>query len=324
MNFDLLTIGDTGIDEFMEMDDASLHCDVNKENCKISFNYAEKIPVKSFKQIVAGNAANVSMSCTKLGLSTAIYTELGKDANGDIILKTLKENGVDTSYSNQSESTSTNVHPIVVYKGERTIFAYHAKREYKVGDWGPAKFIYYTSISEGFEKFQDNLEKLLEKTPNTIVAMNPGSTQLRTNIDAVRKFLKHVDVLFVNKQEARKILDSEEDIDSLHKKLFDAGVKLSVITDSVNGSSAYDGSEFSKIGMYEDGSKVLDKTGAGDAFASGFLSAMFHGKNAEDAMKWGAINSASVIQQIGATKGLVTKEEVEEKIKKDFFTQPKL
>ncbi len=65
------------------------------------------------------------------------------------------------------------------------------------------------------------------------------------------------------------------------------------------------------------------KTGAGDAYASGFLAALIHGKSPVDAMKWGAANAAGVIQKIGAHRGLLKRAGVNRIIKKHANISPK-
>ena len=60
---------------------------------------------------------------------------------------------------------------------------------------------------------------------------------------------------------------------------------------------------------------VVDSTGAGDAFASTIVSALIHGKTLDEALTWAPINSMSVVQQVGAQKGLLTKEKLEEYLK---------
>src|SRR3972149_10581350 len=122
---DLLTIGDISIDLFMKVSDAEVHCNIEKEDCKISFDYGEKIPVEEFKMTVAGNAANVASGTAKLGLKAAIYTEAGNDLNADFAKSELEKRGVDTSHFLKNKGAVTDIHPIVVYKGERTIFSHH-------------------------------------------------------------------------------------------------------------------------------------------------------------------------------------------------------
>lgn len=312
---DLLTIGDASIDEFLKVHDAQISCDINHKDCKICFEYGKKIPVDKFQVSVAGNSVNVAIGAKNLGLKTSVYSEIGNDSNGKLVIKELKKHGVKTNLINQNEETNTNVHPIVVFKGERTIFSYHEDQEYKLKPWNKPKFLYYTSLSKGFESFQSELLDYLNKNEDIIFAMNPGSTQLKTNINAIKQTFKRLNVLFVNKGEAEKLTDIKGSIEDLHKKLNLMGIDLSVITDGDKGSSTFDGNKFEKIGIYDIGKKV-DATGAGDSFASGFISAMFYGKDAKTAMGWGAMNAGHVITKVGAIKGLLNKTKIEKLIKK--------
>jgi sugar/nucleoside kinase (ribokinase family) len=324
MKTDILLVGDTSIDEFMLIHEASVSCDINHEHCQICFDYADKVHVEEFKSSVAGNAPNVAIGCATLGMKPTLYTEIGGDSNADLAINTMKERGVDTTYCIKNPGTPTNVHPIAVFKGERTIFSYHEKRDYKMQDWEEPKFIYYSSLSEGFEKFHDELHEYVKEHKNIIFAVNPGTMQMKVGINKLREMTPRMDVLFVNKEEAQGLVGSEDDIDTLHKKLTEMGVKLSVITDGINGSSTHDGTTNEKIGIYKTNLEIKDKTGAGDAFAAGFISAMHYGKNAKEAMKWGSINSSGVVAEIGAIEGLRTKKEVEKILKDADFTEPKL
>ena len=92
------------------------------------------------------------------------------------------------------------------------------------------------------------------------------------------------------------------------KKFFDLGMKMVVMTDGSRGSYCYDGSDFYKIGIIK--AKVLESTGCGDAYASGFLSAIVSKKLIPEAMRWGTINSASVLSKIGSQEGLLTKKQM--------------
>jgi sugar/nucleoside kinase (ribokinase family) len=319
MPFDLITIGDTSIDQFTKIDDASVFCDINHHNCQICLDYGDKIHVDSFEASIGGNSPNTGIACSKLGLNTAIYTELGDDANAEICLAALKEDGVDTKYCNINKNTPTNVHAIIIFQSERTILSYHEERDYKLPTWENPKWIYYSSLAKGFEKFQQELVDYINKNPNIMVAVNPGTYQMKQGLEAQKNILEITDVLFVNKQEAEELTQTqpdELDFKGLHKKLQKLGPKLTVVTNNENGSTAYDGHEYVEIGIYKTGKEPVDKTGAGDSYAAGFLSALHYGKGIEDAAKWGAINSASVITQPGATKGILTKKEIENAIKK--------
>src|SRR3990167_10211854 len=81
-SYDLITVGDSTIDTFIKIHDASVECDINHEECKICLRYGSKIPVDAIAQTVAGNAANVTLGCSSLGLKCAIYTNLGGAEHG--------------------------------------------------------------------------------------------------------------------------------------------------------------------------------------------------------------------------------------------------
>jgi len=343
MKFDLLAIGDSSIDEFMKVSDASVVCDIDQKNCKICFDYADKIPVESFNATLAGNAPNVVTACKLLGLESTIYTELGDDSNGERFIAEFKKLGIDTFFCLRNKNKPTNVHSIIVFKGERTIFSYHEHFEYKIGvfehkmrESTAPLWIYYSSLPENFETFQANLVEYLKQNEGVLLAFNPGTYHLRAGAKNLKNILELTDVLFVNLEEAQKILSTNEGgLEELHTNLQKLGPKLTVITNGENGSSASSGNEVIDAKIYDDGKKLIDKTGAGDAFASAFLSALFYNsretgissnhicelvvddkKSLKEALNWGAVNSCGVTRYIGSTAGLKTKKEIEEIMKR--------
>ncbi|RJR27123.1 carbohydrate kinase family protein [candidate division WWE3 bacterium] len=309
---DLLTIGDSSIDLFMKIgDNSGLTESADGSSEKFCFFHGSKIPVESFETSVAGNAINVAIGAKLLKLNAAVYTELGDDANTDRIISELKSWDINTDFCKKNKDTPTDLHTIIVFKGERTIFSYHGKRQYTLQDWPQPKYIYYTSMPEGFESFQHELIEYISKHRGTGLAFNPGTIHMKTGLAALRDILKVTDILFVNKEEAQRLTESALSGEELHKKLAELGPKLSVITDGSSGSSAYDGIKITHQGIYDDGRPVEDMTGAGDSFSAGFMAAIVHGKSLETALKWGTINASANIKVIGSFKGLLTIKEIE-------------
>ena len=300
---DILVIGDCDIDLYMKVAREAL----SESEGKVCFFHGTKIPIEEFKTNIAGNACNVAVGCNKLGLSTSVYTELGDDANADIFINKFRKLGIDTTFCIKNPNTSTNVHPIIIYNNERTIFSYHEVRKYKVKEWSKPKWIYYTSLSKGFEVFQTELVDYLKKNPDIGVATNPATFQLKAGVDHLRNFLAVTHLLFVNKEEAQTLTENVTEVRKLHEYLHELGPKITVITDGKNGASVSDGNSFETTPSIVPSKDIADKTGAGDAFSSGFLSALFYGKSLKTALKWGALNSSNVLTEIGATKGLLTK-----------------
>lgn len=340
MLFDAILIGDVSIDEFLRVDEAQVICDLNDRECKICFDYAEKIPVAEFRTSLGGNSANVAAGMARLGLSVSVYSEIGDDANGTRFIKELKERGVDTSLLAQSKG-ETDIHTIIIYKGERTILSYHRPKNYKLQNWDEPKWIYYSSLPKGFESFQRSLVDYLNAHPRVLTAFNPGVYHFKAGFKGYAPFLKVTDVLFVNKEEALRMLqqadggtedqevhlspngsrlcaypagrqtsliessDKSWPAKSLHQSLQKLGPKMTVITDAENGASVCTNGEYYGAGIYEIDRPIVDKTGAGDAFASGFLSALIYGKDVATALNWGLKNSSACIREIGPMNGLM-------------------
>ena len=121
----------------------------------------------------------------------------------------------------------------------------------------------------------------------------------------------------MNKEKAAKIcntavIDEEEFYKRAAFKIRNKGAKVAVVTDGTNGSSLID-DQNNIISHKAIDAPAVERTGAGDGFASGFLSAVLAGKNYQTAMKWGSENAASVIGKVGATVGLLRTEEMERK-----------
>lgn len=322
---DLLTIGDCSMDLFMKIESKAVapeHGD-DPGHPMVCFYHGTKIPVDDFETSIAGNALNIAYGARKLGIKSAIYSEIGDDSNADLMISELKKIGVDTTFLLKNKNTATDVHTVIVYAGERTIFSYHGKRDYKIRDWPKPKFIYYTSMGKGFEKFQKKLINYLSKNSDIGLAFNPGTMQMKAGTKALKDILSITDILLVNKDEAEKLtggkFTDDDPIKNLHLKLHKAGPKLTVITDGKKEASAFDGTDYFIQKTYSDERPLKDKTGAGDAFSTGFLSAIIYGKPLQEALRWGVANSGCVIKEIGAINGLLVKNEVE-KISKTLDT----
>lgn len=307
--YNIITIGDAVIDTHVQIDDANIECDINKQHCHLLLDYATKIPVTGSFQALGGNAANVACGATKLGLKSAIITTLGKDANGKLIVQELKKYGVDKSLIGFDSKSKTRYSIVLNFKGERTILSYHQKRNYH---W-PKKFatdwIYYTSLSEGFGDLQDKLFDYLEKHSAVRLAFNPGSFQIKSALPKVREAIAKSDLVILNIEEAENILNTklekEKSVSALIHRLTQMGAKEVVITDAGRGAVAGDDNEVWQIKSFP--VKVVAKTGAGDAFSSGYLAARFYKHDMATALLWGIANSCGVIGQHGAQKGLLDK-----------------
>jgi ribokinase len=309
---DFLAIGDIVIDAFIRLKDARVHCSVDNENCELCVRFGDKVPFESVDVINAvGNSPNAAVSASRLGLASAVSCVVGDDANGKACLDSLKKDGVDTSYVEVDPRYPTNYHYVLWYDVERTILVKHAPFDRHMPKGVAPKWIYLSSLGENTEPFHHEITAWLKEHPETKLAFQPGTFQMKLGKEKLADIYKLTEVFFCNYEEAQRILGSTEHD---KKKLMDAlralGPKMVVMTDGMNGAYFTDGTKYLFMGVYPH--VPMERTGAGDAFSSTFTVALGLGKSVEEALRWAPINSMSVVQQIGAQRGLLTREKLEE------------
>lgn len=310
---DVITIGDSTHDTFLMMrdEDARVYCQINQESCEIRLNYADKIPVAERHESVGGNAANAAVSAARLGLQTAIYTEVGDDHIAEMVIAALQQSGVSSDYIVRNQGSETTANVVLSVSGERTILLYHQPRHYKLPQLAPARWVYLTSMKDGYETILPALQAYVT-AHNVQLCFQPGSYQLK-NPSATQTLLQQTALLVMNKDEAQRYLNrpEEESVLELLKGLRTLGPHTVVITDGKKGAYAQSQNETLWLGTIE-GIPRKETTGAGDAFTSGVMSGLAQGKSLGEAMRWGLLQASSVIQQVGAQAGLATKTQLEE------------
>lgn len=307
--FDVIAIGDTTVDDFLDIDDATVLCNINKEDCRICFNYADKIPIKGVTTVIAvGNAANHAVGMSRLGMKTGIYTILGNDTVGKEMHQHLtKMENVADDFIEFDERRKSNHSTVLNFKGERTILVFHEDRDYKLPKFNSTRWFYLTSMGKGHEDFLNEFVKHIKKN-KAKVAFNPGSFQLNMGVEGLKSVFEVTGILFVNKHEAQRLDGKEKDVKKLAEILYAYGSEIVVITDGPKGSYAYDGKQHYFLDVLD--APVVERTGCGDSYATGFLAGILNGEDVSRAMCWGNVNATSVLQHIGAQKGLLTKEEM--------------
>jgi len=317
--FDLISIGDTQYDVFLEMEEKTkLFQEGDQQYLGVAF--PEKIPAKKYTAVPAvGNSANVAIGASRLGLKAAFYTHLGFDSVGKEEFGIFKKEKVAKDYIVWDKEKGSNFSAVLNYQGDRTIIVHHEHRAYKLPKLADARWVYFSSLAEGHEILHQEIPEYVKKS-GAKLGFNPGSFQMREGLEAYRELLKVTTVLFVNKQEAQTLLGiQEQDEKTLLEGLKAWGPEIVIITDNGNGSYAFDGKEYFHRDIFK--VPVIEMTGAGDAYSTGFICALAYGKDIQTAMTWGAANAASVIGYIGAREGLLTKDKLEEMLPKRSLGQ---
>lgn len=318
---DILCVGDAVLDIFLQIPEDSPHFDLNQDKTKLLIDYGYKIHVDDYVKEIGGNACNAAVGISRLNKKAGLCAEIGNDEFSNFILNKLKLENINTAFVSQTPNKKTSFSVSLSFKGERTLLVEHVDRDHNFDiENSSARFVYLSSLGD---KWQDAYQNTLDFVKNTKskLAFNPGTLQLDERTRLVMEIIEKSDYLFLNKQEAEKLLfgkdkdlpSEKSDIKKLLFGLKSLGARNIIITDSDNGSYVFDESdnyyhlEILKV-------KVIEKTGAGDGYNAGFIAAILNGKSITGAMLWGTVNSASVIQKIGAQQGLLKIDELEERL----------
>jgi len=321
-DFDFVAIGDVTTDAFIRIKDAKVTCDVSGKKCELALRFGDKVPYESVEEIRAvGNAANAAVAAARLGLDSGFVTNVGDDHHGHECIATLKSNRVGTDFVKVNKDKETNYHYVLWYEDERTILIKHQEYDYQFPDIGNPKWVYLSSLAENSFEYHKQIIEYLRNNLEVKFAFQPGTFQMPKRqvhhgkgelFDNLKDLYARSDIFFCNTDEARRILNKpdEMDIKNLLREMHDIGPNVAVITDGPKGAYGFDGYEGFFMPPYPDPKPPYERTGAGDAFSSTFTSAIALGKSLFDAFLWAPVNSMSVVQQVGAQKGLLSQEDI--------------
>ena len=301
------------------------------------FALGSKIEIGPPILTTGGGATNAATAFSRQGLKTATLIKIGKDESGEAVLNELKkekitpfavvENNFPTAYSTILLASS----------GERTILVYRGasenlKTEEIVFEKMKSQWVYISPGKISFEVIEKIFNHFSKN--KTLIAFNPSGYFIEMGIKKIKPFLAKSKVVILNREEAAKLtgVDYQKEKE-IFKKLDELSPGIAVMTDAEKGVLVSDGFRIYQAGIFsaEDaclparhgtGKSVIDRTGAGDAFASGFVAGLIQKKekcekglclpyNIEYAIRLGSANATSVIEKIGAKEGILTKKEFE-------------
>ena len=265
---DLISIGDVTEDVFLQIDDVStVVCDSQNHNCELHIPFGTKLGVSRVDKLLGGNAGNMAIGASRLGLRTALYAEVGKDVQGDLLYNSLRENKVSTKYFVRKKGEKTNYSVVLNHHAERTILVHHEPRAYVVPRFEGVRWMYLTSMAKGSEKIFSKIISYVSKN-GVKLAFNPGTYQLHLGLEKLRPLIAKCSVLIINTEEAQLLLQMEKrDFRLLLlslRKVMGQEEGVVVITDGENGAYCYDGEEYYYCPIFK--VPIVERTGTGDAF----------------------------------------------------------
>lgn len=288
-------------DEFKPVSDKSAHEQF------MHLTLGGKADVNNINFSTGGGATNAAVTFARADINTEFLGTIGNDPAGRAVLEDLDSEGVDTSHISYSEKLHTGYSVLLLApNGERTILTYRgASTHYEAKNFDishlDASWLYLSSMA-GDMDILDSIFSTAKKR-GIKVFFNPGKGELK-HPEKLKALLTDVDVLSVNRDEAMQLVEGKSLDELIHRIL--QFVPVAIISDGPNGVIASDGQTVVRAGMYED-VKVVDRTGAGDAFGSGFLAYFAAGKSLADSVVYASANSTSVVTKIGAKAGILHK-----------------
>ncbi len=333
---DFLAVGDLAVDAFIRIKDAHVNCSIDNVGCEICLKFGDKVPFESVTEINAvGNSANAAVSAARLGLKSALFAGIGDDQRGLDCLDALEDNNVDVSYIKKYSGMKTNYHFVLWYGAERTILVKQENYPYKILNIAkPPKWIYLSSLGSNSLDFHAEIAKYLKAHPETKLAFQPGTFQMKLGKDKLAELYNLSEVFVCNVEESERILGLPENglpkeeparanhIKSLLKQISNLGPKITLITNGPEGAymhipetssnpayKAFTGYYYMPI--YPDPKEPVERTGCGDSFASTYVASLITGKNPLEALEWAPVNPMSVVQYVGAQEGLLKREQLE-------------
>ena len=334
---DVVTIGSATMDVFVECDDASIVSARKKDSSMdfMSYPYGAKLEIADFDTQVGGGGVNTAVNFANLGISTSVIFKVGDDIYSKGLFDFFKDKSVNLDSIIQDKNDTTGFSIILTsFEGDRTVLAHRGanahikKSEINFDLIKNAKFLYIAPLNGDSNKVLDDLVKFAKEN-NTGVCFNAGTTGIKKGFNYLKKILALADVVVMNKEEAsmatgiylrqdtKDIKYSKEiihpDLKEMFKKLKISDYQVIVITDGGKGAYAYEGNNYYYCPCFD--GPVISTLGAGDAFASTFCAALSkYNLDIPKSLMAASVNSGGVVSVFGATQGLLTFDEIEEKI----------
>ena len=319
---DVLSVGDIVTDDFIQLNQKEEKVEHEKDGSAwLAIPFGTKIPFDKHELVQAvGNASNAAVAFARLGLKSSFATNVGGDQLGRDMIAALQREKVDHRFVKVNPDKLSNLHYVLRYQAERTILIKHEEYDYHWPHFRPdeiPRWVYFSSISEHAIPYHDQVADWLDHNPDVKLVFQPGTFQMDAGAERLKRIYQRSEVLVLNREEAAFVSGgNHDDLHDLMNKLHGLGAKIVVITDGPAGAYASDGNQRLKMPLYPDPAPPVDRTGAGDAFASTFTAALIKGHNLESALQWAPINSMYVVQKVGAQAGLLSEHQLEEWLKK--------
>jgi len=261
--------------------------------------------VRDFKEAPGGSAANTIVGLARLGLKTGFIGKVAEDREGELLLNDFRKENVDTSRIVVSKKGRSGV--VMGYvdeKGERALYVdpgVNDRLDFKEIDLDYAadtQFLHLTSFVG--EKPFEAQKQLINQISDVKISFDPGVLYARKSLKSLEPIIKRSYVMLPNENEIRLLTGKEYEKGS--KMLLDEGVSLVAVKLGARGCYVTNRKESHLVQPHE--KKLVDTTGAGDAFCAGFLYGLIKRQDLYECGRLGNFVAARCVERVGAREGL--------------------
>ncbi|MEK9194616.1 MAG: carbohydrate kinase family protein [Patescibacteria group bacterium] len=280
------------------------------------FALGSKLELEKPVFTIGGGAANAAVTFKRQGFGTAAVIKIGDDGAGADILKILKEEKVQVFPITDKKLGTAYSTILLTPDGERTILVYRGASEKISRSEITASKLKAASayIVPGHIDFA-TVEWLVTtlKKNGALVAMNPSKFYIEMGPHKLKPILENLDIVILNREEAAYLTGIDYSKTRKIFKKFDEMINgIAIMTDGGRGAYASDGKYIYRAGIFKE-KKLVDRTGAGDAFGSGFVAGLMQKKDIHYALRLASANATSVVEDVGAQEGILEKKDFKNK-----------
>lgn len=314
--YDIISIGSATRDVFFSAGELKkFKMDDFPTGEAVCLGFGSKTEMKKIVLTSGGGGTNAAVTFARQGLKTASIGVVGQDFNGGDILKELEDEGIDVQYFQKHDDDYTAYSVILVHPdGERTIMSYKGEGQHFDPKRIPydkleSKWFFLDSLGGNYEVLEGLVSHAVKN--NIKLATNPGGKELAHGLEKLKPFLKNFSIVIMNQEEASGLTGIEYNKEEeIFKFMDDVIGGIFVMTKGPDGVVVSDGKNIYSAGVPD--SPVVERTGAGDAFSSGFVVEYIRGTNSQQqaiikSIQFATANASSVVTQYGAKAGILRK-----------------
>ena len=283
------------------------------------FAFGGKLEIDELISASGGGATNTAVTFARQKLRTATVCRVGDDLFGSEIINELKKERI-KSFVIKDQKRPTGYATILLSpNGERSILVHRGAAEdlkdKEVRSRLKSRWLYVIPSHISLSVMKKIIDQSL--ISGALIAMNPSRFYIEMGVGKLKSLLQKLTVVIVNREEASYLtgIDYKKTKD-IFKALDKMVSGIAVMTDGAKGVWVSDGTYLYQAGIFAN-KKILDRTGAGDAFGSGFVAGLARKENVsqqeaiEYAIRLGSANATSVVEAIGTKQGILTRSRFE-------------